>query len=119
MLGQLFKSVMLAQIGNHILLNFFYFFYLSMCEIRNFYLGILYFLSSKIKEQFQDLDLQIGSVHIRLGAVQFRKNVVDFILISNYSTGTIFAIAVGNGKQINVQTACHLADFSDDRVCFL
>ena len=31
----------------------------------------------------------------------------------------IFAIAVGNGKQINVQTACHLADFSDDRVCFL
>ena len=26
LLGQLFKSVMLAQIGNHILLNFFYFF---------------------------------------------------------------------------------------------
>ena len=71
------------------------------------------------REQFQDLDLQIGSVHIRLGAVQFRKNVVDFILISNYSTGTIFAKAVGNGKQINVQSACHLADFSDDRVCFL
>ena len=47
------------------------------------------------------------------------KNVVDFILISNYSTGTIFAKAVGNGKQINVQSACHLADFSDDRVCFL
>ena len=58
-------------------------------------------------------------------AIIIRSDIIDaavlddFILISNYSTGTIFAKAVGNGKQINVQSACHLADFSDDRVCFL
>ena len=62
----------------------------------------------------------IGSGDLAINLLSNQTVSTSFPLFHYHGISiTIFAKAVGNGKQINVQSACHLADFSDDRVCFL